>query len=158
MTEFSNANACNADLDQDLKKTRDNLKTAQAAAQEARKSVYFIQGAVSDMACQMDDSLQTAVEKVLLRVDSIEMHPLRHFYCFQCFRAREQTTHPHTHKPALVKVYHPLWWTSRLPNQNKQPTLGVIEGRNAHSTAFSAVSLQISLFHMYRRLRERCNN
>lgn len=68
-TEFATENVRNVELGRNLHTSGKDLKKAQATAQEASKSVYAIQGAMSNMKRQMDDDLWTAVETVRLRVD-----------------------------------------------------------------------------------------
>lgn len=67
-TKLANGNTCNSEFDRDFKSNWKDLTTAQAALQEAIKSVFAIQGAITNMTRQMDDAVRTTVETVRLHL------------------------------------------------------------------------------------------
>lgn len=94
-----------------------DLKSAEEAVQDANKSAYEIQGAVSNISCQIDDSVLTAVETLRLRVDHIyNLSVTSPSSAAGDVHSRYQTMHPQN--PPLAQVDDPLGSTYGRPNPN----------------------------------------
>lgn len=129
-TELVNENAGNAELHGDLMTTRKDLKPPQAATQEVSKSVYSIQGSVSNMTHPMDDTVRIEAETVLLRVDRIH-NPSEPTARSGPGGMPSSVSNVVSTTPPLPHVDYPPGQAGMLRNPNTKPTVQVKERLHA---------------------------